>query len=59
MAGPAARGWPPRNQCRMIIDAHHHLWDPGARRHAWLDALPSLRRPFGLDDFTPLARAHG
>ncbi len=43
----------------MIIDAHHHLWDPGARRHAWLDALPSLCRPFGLDDFAPLARAHG
>ena len=43
----------------MIIDAHHHLWDPGARRHAWLDALPSLCRPFGLDDFTPLATAHG
>jgi L-fuconolactonase len=43
----------------MIIDAHHHLWDPGVRRHAWLDALPSLRRPFGLADFAPLARAHG
>ena len=43
----------------MIIDAHHHLWDPGVRRHAWLDTLPSLRRPFGLDDFAPLAREHG
>jgi L-fuconolactonase len=43
----------------MIIDAHHHLWDPGARRHAWLDALPSLCRTFGLDDFAALARAHG
>jgi L-fuconolactonase len=43
----------------MIIDAHHHLWDPGARRHAWLDALPSLDRPFGLDDFAPLASAGG
>jgi L-fuconolactonase len=42
----------------MIIDAHHHLWDPGVRRHAWLDALPSLNRPFGLADFAPLARAH-
>jgi L-fuconolactonase len=42
----------------MIIDAHHHLWDPGVRRHAWLDALPSLCRPFGLEDFAPLARAH-
>ena len=43
----------------MIIDAHHHLWDPGVRRHAWLDALPSLCRPFGPDDFAPLATAHG
>jgi L-fuconolactonase len=43
----------------MIIDAHHHLWDPGVRRHAWLDALPSLRRPFGLGDFAPLAAAQG
>jgi L-fuconolactonase len=43
----------------MIIDAHHHLWDPGVRRHAWLDALPPLGRPFGLDDFTPIARARG
>jgi L-fuconolactonase len=43
----------------MIIDAHHHLWDPGVRRHAWLDALPSLRRPFGLGDFAPLAVARG
>jgi L-fuconolactonase len=43
----------------MIIDAHHHLWDPGVRRHAWLDALPSLGRRFGLDDFAPLATAHG
>jgi len=42
----------------MIIDAHHHLWDPGVRRHAWLDALPSLCRPFGLEDFAPLARSH-
>jgi L-fuconolactonase len=43
----------------MIIDAHHHLWDPGVRRHAWLDELPSLGRRFGLEDFTPLARACG
>ena len=43
----------------MIIDAHHHLWDPGARRHAWLDPLPALRRPFTLQEFTGLAAAHG
>jgi L-fuconolactonase len=42
----------------MIVDAHHHLWDPGARRHAWLDALPQLRRPFGIAEFGQLAAAH-
>jgi L-fuconolactonase len=43
----------------MIIDAHHHLWDPGVRRHAWLDPLPALRRPFTLQEFTGLAAARG
>jgi L-fuconolactonase len=43
----------------MIIDAHHHLWDPGTRRHAWLDPLPALRRPFTLQEFTGLAAARG
>lgn len=43
----------------MIVDAHHHLWDPAGRRHAWLDALPSLRRPFGLDDFQAAAAPQG
>ena len=42
----------------MIVDAHHHLWDPAARRHAWLDALPQLRRPFGIREFSQLAAAH-
>jgi L-fuconolactonase len=43
----------------MIIDAHHHLWDPGTRRHAWLDTFPPLRRRFGIGDFAGLAAAHG
>jgi L-fuconolactonase len=43
----------------VIVDAHHHLWDPADRRHAWLDALPSLRRPFGLDDFQAAAAPQG
>jgi L-fuconolactonase len=43
----------------VIVDAHHHLWDPAGRRHAWLDALPSLRRPFGLDDFQAAAAPEG
>jgi L-fuconolactonase len=43
----------------MIIDAHHHLWDPVTRRHAWLDPLPALRRPFTIGEFTGLAAARG
>ena len=39
----------------MIVDAHHHLWDPVARRHAWLDGLPPLRRSFGLADYAAAA----
>ena len=35
----------------MIVDAHHHVWDPAARRHAWLDGLPALNRAFGPADF--------
>jgi L-fucono-1,5-lactonase len=35
----------------LIVDAHHHVWDPAARRHAWLDGLPALNRAFGLADF--------
>lgn len=43
----------------MIIDAHHHVWDPAARSHAWLDALPALRRRFGLDDLQAAAAPLG
>jgi L-fuconolactonase len=35
----------------LIVDAHHHVWDPAARRHAWLDGLPALNRAFSLADF--------
>jgi L-fuconolactonase len=43
----------------MILDAHHHVWDPAARDHAWLTALPSLRRPFTLRDYAAAAAPHG
>jgi L-fuconolactonase len=43
----------------MIVDAHHHLWDPAARRHAWLDEIPALNRPFGLADFARAAGREG
>jgi L-fuconolactonase len=43
----------------VIVDAHHHLWDPAARRHAWLDGLPQIRRPFTLADYKACAAAEG
>ncbi|GAA2093593.1 amidohydrolase family protein [Kitasatospora saccharophila] len=48
-------GGPPR------IDAHHHLWDPAARAHDWLEepGLAPLRRAFTLDELGPQARAAG
>jgi L-fuconolactonase len=43
----------------VIIDAHHHVWDPATREHAWLDALPALRRGFSLADYARAAAPHG
>lgn len=36
----------------MIIDAHHHLWDPADRPYAWMedDTVAALRRRFDVDD---------
>jgi L-fuconolactonase len=43
----------------VIVDAHHHIWDPAATRHAWLDGLPALNRAFGLADFERASRPEG
>ena len=43
----------------MIVDAHHHLWDPAARRHDWLAGLPRLRRAFGLEDYARASAVAG
>ena len=35
----------------MIVDAHHHLWDPARRDYPWMTGdAAALRRPIGLDD---------
>jgi len=42
----------------MIVDAHHHFWDPERADYPWMtSALDPIRRPFGPDDLAPeLAR---
>jgi L-fuconolactonase len=43
----------------VIIDAHHHIWDPATRDHAWLGRFPAIRRRFGLDDFAAVTQGTG
>lgn len=38
----------------MIVDAHHHFWDPARATYPWLtDELAAIRRPFGPADLAP------
>ena len=44
----------------MIVDAHHHFWDPAAADYPWLtDELAAIRRAFGPADLEPALRANG
>jgi len=43
----------------MVVDSHHHFWDPSHRRYPWMgDELASIRRPFGPEDLRPLLLAN-
>jgi L-fucono-1,5-lactonase len=44
----------------MIVDAHHHFWDPATADYPWLtDELAAIRRPFGPADLAPELEAAG
>jgi L-fuconolactonase len=44
----------------VIVDAHHHLWDPARADYPWMtDEVAAIRRRFGTDDLEPLLREHG
>ena len=43
----------------MIIDAHHHVWDPATGGYGWLDeAPPILRRRYGFEELAPQLSRH-
>jgi L-fuconolactonase len=44
----------------VIVDAHHHFWDPARADYPWMtDDLAAIRRPFGPADLAPLVRDAG
>ena len=44
----------------MILDSHHHLWDPGLADYPWMtDEFARLRRRFGPEHLEPLLQEHG
>src|SRR5207237_3841550 len=44
----------------LVIDAHHHLWDPAKASYPWMtEALAPIRRRFGPEDLEPLLAATG
>ena len=45
----------------MIVDAHHHFWDPAHADYPWMagDAMAPIRRAFGPDDLRPLLQDEG
>ena len=44
----------------MVVDAHHHLWDPAHRDYPWMgNELAAIRRRFDAGDLKPLLDANG
>ena len=44
----------------VIVDAHHHFWDPARADYPFLtDELAAIRRRFGPEDLAPLAAGAG
>lgn len=44
----------------LVVDAHHHFWDPARADYPWMTAaLAPIRRRFGPEDLRPLLRDRG
>ena len=45
-----------KRQGRVIIDAHHHVWDPTRNYHPWLNDEPPI--PFRYGDYSSIRRPY-
>ena len=44
----------------MLVDAHHHFWDPSRRNYPWMgEELAAIRRPYGPAELASLLKAEG
>jgi len=44
----------------VVVDSHHHFWDPSRRDYPWMgDELAAIRRRFGPKDLAPLVASAG
>jgi L-fuconolactonase len=44
----------------MIVDAHHHFWDPTRQEYPWMgEEMAAIRRPFGPGELRPLLEDNG
>jgi L-fuconolactonase len=44
----------------LIVDAHHHFWDPTRRDYPWMgEEMAAIRRPFGPGELRPLLEDNG
>jgi L-fuconolactonase len=44
----------------VIVDAHHHLWDPATADYPWMgEEMAAIRRRFGPEDLAPLLTRRG
>jgi L-fucono-1,5-lactonase len=44
----------------VIVDAHHHFWDPALADYPWMtDEVAPIRRRFGPEDLEPVLRERG
>jgi L-fuconolactonase len=45
----------------LIVDTHHHFWDPSRREYPWMvgPELDRIRRPFGPVELRPLLEDNG